>query len=60
MYKLLIGILGGYILAYILIFLKIDQIIVKGVYNILKINISKDGFFFIFIVLGVVFSFLKD
>lgn len=61
MSKILSGILGGVIIAWILTWLKVDQLLIKGAYNLFKLTITREGFYCIFVILGLIFSFVdKD
>ncbi len=59
MLKVLLGILSGAVVAFILSLIGLDTVIIKGITALFHIQITKEIYYFIFIVIGFVVSLLK-
>lgn len=53
------GMITGLIVAYIFTFFELDVMIIQGLKEVFKLNLTIDGYYIIFAIMGAVFSLLR-
>ena len=60
MLKLLFGLLGGAVVAWFISLFGLDNVIINGASGLFHITVTKEIYYFVFMILGLIISFLKN